>query len=106
MKGWGGRTLVRFLAGRGAGLLDLLGDLVAEIPGRCVRGGVLGVVGGGRWGGGRKEGMGVRVEEGQEEIGKRVGGRGDGEGEGSGYYLMDCMLRVLGLEIWKRMLLT
>jgi len=38
-----GRTLVGFFAGRGAGLLDLLGDLVAEISGGCVRGGAWGV---------------------------------------------------------------
>jgi len=42
----GGRTLVGFFASRGAGLLDFLGNLIAEISGGCVRGGVWGEVGG------------------------------------------------------------
>jgi len=45
-KGWlsdgeKGRTLVGFFAGRGAGLLDLLGDLIAEISVAHVNIGIL-----------------------------------------------------------------
>lgn len=84
-------TLVGFLAGRRASLLDFLGDLVAEISVGC-------------------RGSGSLLMNDKGEV-KRGGGRGmqsrgrwgrdrSGTGREGGEYLMDCILRIVELEMW------